>query len=408
MIPGIVGRDRHNKNEGENPMRMLVAALAALLLLGAGPATAADRLKVGFLSTLSGPSAALGLDIRDGFALAMQQNGGKLGGLAVELIVGDDQQSADTGKQLVERLIKKDRVDIVTGIVFTNVMLAVAPAVFDAQTWLISANSTPSQLSGKGCSPWFFSTSWQNDGAHEAAGKFVADKGYESVVLIAPNYPAGKDALTGFKRFFKGAVIDEIYTKLGQLDYAAELAQLRAARPQAVYIFLPGGMGVNFIKQYHAAGLNRSIALVGPGFSADEDIIKAVGAPMLGMFNTAQWAHDLDNPQNRRFVAAFRERYRRTPTLYASQGYDAALLIDAAVRAVNGRIEDKPALRKALEAANFQSVRGAFRFNVNHVPIQNYYLRQVVKDADGKLTNKLVSTVLTAHEDFYAAECRMK
>ncbi len=394
-------------------MGKLVAALAALLLsagslLGAGTLHAADRIKVGFLSTLSGPSAALGLDIRDGFALAMQRNGGKLGGLPTELVVGDDQQNADTGKQQIERLLKKDRVDFVTGIVFTNVMLAVAPAVFDAQTFLVSANATPSHLSGKGCSPWFFSTSWQNDGAHEAAGKFIADKGYESVVLIAPNYPAGKDALTGFKRFYKGEVIDEIYTKLGQLDYAAELAQVRAARPKAVYIFLPGGMGVNFIKQYHAAGLNRSIVLVGPGFSADEDIIKAVGAPMLGMFNTAQWAHDLDNAQNRRFVADFRKQYGRTPTVYASQGYDAAMLIDAAVRAVKGKIEDKAALRKALEAADFQSVRGAFKFNVNHVPIQNYYLRQVVKGADGKLTNKLVSTVLTAHEDFYAGQCEMQ
>jgi len=388
-------------------MSRFIVALAALLL-SVGPLHAAEKIKVGFLSTMSGPSAALGIDIRDGFALAMQQNGGKLGGLSAELVVGDDQQNADTGKQLIERLLKKDRVDFVTGIVFTNVMLAVAPAVFDAQTFLISANATPSQLSGEGCSPWFFSTSWQNDGTHEAAGKYISDKGYGSVVLIAPNYPAGKDALTGFKRFYKGAVIDEMYTKLGQLDYAAELAQVRAAKPQAVYIFLPGGMGVNFIKQYNAAGLNRSMVLVGPGFSADEDVIKAVGEPMAGMFNTAQWAHDLDNAQNKRFVADFRKQYGRTPTVYASQGYDAAQLIDAGVREVKGRIEDKAALRKAFEAASFQSVRGEFKFNVNHVPIQNYYLRQVVKGADGKLTNKLVSTILTAHKDAYASACKMK
>jgi len=388
-------------------MSRFIVALAALLL-SAGSLHAAEKIKVGFLSTMSGPSAALGIDIRDGFALAMQQNGGKLGGLPAELVVGDDQQNADTGKQLIERLLKKDRVDFVTGIVFTNVMLAAAPAVFDAQTFLISANATPSHLSGEGCSPWFFSTSWQNDGTHEAAGKYIADKGYSSVVLIAPNYPAGKDALTGFKRFYKGTVIDEMYTKLGQLDYAAELAQVRAAKPQAVYIFLPGGMGVNFIKQYNAAGLNRSMVLVGPGFSADEDVIKAVGEPMAGMFNTAQWAHDLDNAQNKRFVADFRKQYGRIPTVYASQGYDAAQLIDAAVREVKGKIDDKAALRKAFEAADFPSVRGAFAFNVNHVPIQNYYLRQVVKGADGKLTNKLVSTILTAHKDAYASACRMK
>jgi branched-chain amino acid transport system substrate-binding protein len=386
--------------------RFLAPLLAAVLCVT--PAFAADKVKVGFLSTLSGPSAAIGLDIRDGFSLLLQQNGGKLGGLPAELVQGDDQQNPDTGKQLAERLLKKDRVDFVTGIVFTNVMLAVAPAVIDSQTFLISANATPQLYSGEGCSPWFFSTSWQNDGVHEAAGKYVSDKGYNNVVLVAPNYPAGKDALTGFKRFYKGAVADEIYTKLGQLDYAAELAQIRAVRPQAVYVFLPGGMGVNFIKQYNAAGLNRQIVLIGPGFSADEDVIKAVGEPMVGMFNTAHWAHDLDNPQNKRFVADFQKQYGRLPTVYASQGYDAAQLIDAALRDVKGRIEDKEAVRKALAAANFKSVRGDFKFNVNHVPIQSYYLRQVVKEPGGRITNKTIGTVLKAHADAYASACKMK
>jgi branched-chain amino acid transport system substrate-binding protein len=380
--------------------------LAALLL--AGTAQAAKEVKVGFLSTLSGPSAAIGLDIRDAFTLFLQQNGGKLGGLPAEVVMADDQQNADTGKQLVERLLKKDRVDFVTGTVFTNVMLAIAPAVFESQTFLISANSTPQVYSGEGCSPWFFSVSWQNDGVHEAAGKYVTDKGYDNIVLIAPNYPAGKDAITGFKRYYKGAVSDEVYSKLGQLDYAAELAQIRAARPQAVYAFLPGGMGINFIKQYVAAGLNRRIVLVGPGFSADEDIIKAVGEPMVGMYNTSQWAHDLDNPQNKRFVADFQKQYQRLPTLYASQGYDAAQLIDAAVRDVRGNIEDKAALRKALRAANFKSIRGELRLNVNQVPIQSYYLREVVKEPGGRITNKLVGTVLKAHPDAYVGECRMK
>jgi branched-chain amino acid transport system substrate-binding protein len=395
-------------NQGRAIVRSRLCTLLLAAAVSSPPAQAADKVKVGFLSTLSGPSAAIGIDIRDGFNLLLQQNGGKLGGLPAEVATGDDQQNPDTGKQLAERLLKKDRVDFVTGIVFTNVMLAVAPAVFDAQTFLVSANSTPQLYSGEGCSPWFFSTSWQNDGVHEAAGKYVSDKGYSNVVLIAPNYPAGKDALTGFKRFYKGAVADEIYSKLGQLDYAAELAQIRAARPQAVYAFLPGGMGVNFIKQYNAAGLNRQIVLVGPGFSADEDIIKAVGEPMVGMFNTSQWAHDLDNPQNKRFVADFQKRYGRTPTLYASQGYDAAQLIEAAVRDVKGRIEDKEALRKALRAANFKSVRGDFKFNVNQVPIQSYYLREVVKEPGGRITNRTVSAVLKAHGDAYAAQCKMR
>jgi len=299
-------------------------------------------------------------------------------------------------------------VDFVTGIVFTNVMLAVAPAVFDANTYLITANAGPAQFSGQNCSPWLYSTAWQNDGAHEAGGKFAQDHGYKSVVLVAPNYPAGKDALIGFRRFYKGQIIEEIYTKLGQLDYATEIAQIRAAKPQAAYVFLPGGMGINFIKQYVAAGLNRQTVLVGPGFTADEDIIKAVGEPMIGMFNTSQWAHDLDNAANKKFVADFQKEYGRLPTVYASQGYDAAQLIDSAVREVKGKIEDKDALGKALKAANFSSVRGEFKFNVNHFPIQNYYLRQVVKEPSGRITNKLVGTVLKNHVDVYGQACKMR
>jgi branched-chain amino acid transport system substrate-binding protein len=386
--------------------RTIIAALAMLCL--AGGAHAAERIKVGFVSTLSGPSAALGIDIRDAFNLFVKRNGGKLGGLAAEVITADDQMNPDIGKQHIEKLLKRDRVDFVTGIVFSNVMLAVAPSVFESQTFLVSANSGPTAFAGEGCSPWFFSSAWQNDGVHEAAGRFVQDRGYKNIVLVAPNYPAGKDALVGFRRLYKGNVIEEMYTKLGQLDYAVEIAQIRAARPDALYIFLPGGMGVNFIKQFHAAGLNRQMVLVGPGFSADEDIIKAVGEPMLGMYNSSQWAYDLDNAANKTFVTAFQKEYGRLPTLYASQGYDAAQLIDAAVRDVKGKIEDKDTLRKALRAANFKSVRGDFKFNVNGYPIQSYFLRQVVKDAQGHLTNKLSGTILNAHPDAYAGACKLK
>ncbi|MBK8018042.1 MAG: ABC transporter substrate-binding protein [Betaproteobacteria bacterium] len=384
-------------------------SIAAAVLAGiAAHAPAADQIKIGFMSTLSGPSAALGIDIRDAFNLALKANGGKLGGLPAEVIVADDQMNPDTGKQLATRLLKKDRVDVVTGIVFTNVMLAVNPAVMENQTFMVSANAGPGALSGEGCNPYFYAASWQNDGYHEAAGQFATSKGYKSVVLLAPNYPAGKDALTGFKRLFKGQVIDEIYTKLGQLDFAAELAQVRAAKPEAVYIFQPGGMGINFIKQWVAAGLNKQMVLVTPGFSADEDVIKAVGEPMLGMYNTAHWAHDLGNAENRKFVADFQKEYGRTPTVYAAQGYDTARMLDAAVRDAKGKIEDKAAFGKALAAANFKSVRGEFKFNVNHFPIQNYYLRQIWKDPSGRITNKLVSTVLTNHPDAYAPACKMK
>ncbi len=387
-------------------MRRTLAALA-MATLGL-TAHAADQIRIGFMSTLSGPSAALGLDIRDAFNLVVKNNGGKLGGLPAEVIVVDDQMNPDTGKQLTARLLKKDRVDVVTGIVFSNVMLAIAPSILENQTFLVSANAGPGAFSGEGCNPYFYVASWQNDGYHEAAGQFANTKNFKSVVLLAPNYPAGKDALTGFKRLYKGQVIEEIYTKLGQLDFAAELAQVRAAKPQAVYIFQPGGMGINFIKQWVAAGLDKQMTLIGPGFSADEDVIKAVGEPMVGMFNTSHWAHDLGNAENRKFVADFQKAYGRMPTVYAAQGYDTALLIDAAVRDAKGKIEDKATFGKALASTNFKSVRGDFKLNVNHAPIQNYYLRQIWKDANGRITNKLVGTVLTNHADAYASACKMK
>ena len=387
-------------------LRTLVATAATITALSAAAQTS-EPVKVGLLSTLSGPGAGLGVDIRDGFQLALKLSGGKLGGRAAEVVIADDQASPDVGRQTADRLIKRDKVDFLTGIVFSNVMLAVGAPTFQSKTFYISANAGPSQYAGEQCNPYFFSASWQNDNLHEAVGKTVADKGFKNVALIAPNYPAGKDALTGFKRYYKGAIASETYTQLNQLDYGAEISQLRATKPDAVYIFLPGGMGINFIKQFVGAGLSKDMTLFGPGFSADEDVIKAVGEPMLGMFNTSQWAHDLDNAANKIFVAAFEKEYGRTPSLYASQGYDAARLIDAAVRDSKGKLDDKAAVRKALEAAKFDSVRGAFKFNTNHFPIQDYYLRVVTKNAQGKVTNRTLGTVFKNQPDAYVGSCKM-
>ena len=389
-------------------MKSITVAVALAALAAPGVSLGADKVKVGFLSTLSGPGAGLGVDIRDGFQLALKGLGGKLGGLPAEVLVVDDQQNPDVAKQATDRFLKRDHVDFMTGIVFSNVMLAVGPSVFEAKTFYVSANAGPSQYAGGQCNAYFFNVAWQNDNLHEAVGKHVTDKGFRNAVLVAPNYPAGQDALTGFKRFYKGKVADEIYTKLGQLDYAAEIAQIRAAKPDAVYIFLPGGMGISFIKQYASAGLAKDATLFGPGFSADEDVIRAVGEPMVGMYNASHWAHDLDNAANRRFVADFSKEYGRLPSLYASQGYDAALLLDAAVRDVKGRVEDKEALRAALAAARFRSVRGPFRFNVNHYPIQDYYLRVIEKDSAGRVTNRTVGTIFKQHADAYANDCKMQ
>lgn len=387
-------------------MRMRLIVLAVALILAA-EAQAAEKIKVGMLTTLSGPGSPLGVEVRDGFSLALKHIGGTLGGLPAEVIVSDDALNPDLARQMAERMLKRDQVDVMTGIIFSNVMLAVGPAVFESQTFYLSANAGPSQLAGAQCNPFFFNVAWQNDNLHEAMGKHVADKGFKNVVGLAPNYPAGKDAITGFRRFYRATLADEIYTTLNQLDYAAEIAQIRARKPDAVYFFLPGGMGINFIKQYGQSGLGKDIPLFAPGFSADEDVIRAVGEPMLGMFNSSQWAQELDNPQNKKFVADFEKDYGRIPTLYASQGYDAAMLLNGAVRDVKGRVADKAAFRRALQAANFSSVRGPFKFNGNHYPIQNYYLRQVVKDGRGRITNKLMGTIFTNQPDAYAGECKM-
>ena len=386
--------------------RPLVVLIAAIAALGAGQVHA-QELRIGMITTLSGPGSGLGIDIRDGFLLAVDQLGGRLGGLPTEVFEGDDQRKPDVAVQLAERMVERDEVQIVTGIVWSNLALAIMPTLARNEVFFVSPNAGPSALAGAQCNPYFFNVAWQNDNNHEAMGQFVQNQGYANAFILAPNYPAGQDALAGFKRYFQGEIVGELYTQLGQLDYAAEIAQIRAAAPEAVFFFLPGGMGINFLKQYDQAGLKAQIPLFGPAFSFSQDILAAAGDAALGVYNTAQWSPDLDIPANRRFVDAFEAAHGRIPSLYASQGYDAALLIDAAVRAVAGDLSDRQAFAAALLAAEFESVRGPFRFNTNHFPIQDFHVREVVRNADGVLTNRLVDRIFTAHGDAYAADCPM-
>ncbi|MFN9210999.1 MAG: ABC transporter substrate-binding protein [Betaproteobacteria bacterium] len=387
------------------PLRHLVAAVA----LGVAAATAgAQTVKVGIAQDLTGPFAALGAEARDGFNLAIKQRNGMLGGVPTEFLMQDMAGNPDTARQLAERWIKRDKIDFFTGPIGSNVALAVGPLLFADKVFYLSNNAGPSQFAGKECNPYFFGTAWQNDAYHEAAGKFAASRDFKKVAIMAPNYPAGQDALNGFKRGFGKPVASETFTKLGQLDYAAELAQLRAQAPDALYIFLPGGMGINFIKQFVGAGLSKNIQLIGPGFSADQDVIRAVGDPMLGMFNTSHWNHDFDNAPSRAFVAAFRKEYGRTPSIYAAQAYDVIGMLDAAVREVKGKVSDKEAVRRALQKAGFESVRGPFKFGVNQFPVQDYYLRVVVRGEGGELNNKTLNRVFERHVDAYAAQCSMK
>jgi branched-chain amino acid transport system substrate-binding protein len=382
--------------------------VAALLAAAAFAAQAADTVKIGFVSTLSGPNASVGLDIRDGFNLGLKVLGGKLGGLKADVIILDDQLNPEAAKQHVDRLIKRDRVDFVTGVVFSNVVLAVAPQVTEAKTFFIGPNAGPAQYTGAQCNPFFFSSSWPSEAYSEAAGQYVTERGFKNVLFLAPNYQGGKDAANGFKRYYKGKLVDEMYTKLGQLDYAAELAQIRAAKPEALYVFLPGGMGINFIKQFVASGMSKDIQLVVPLWGADQDIIRAVGDPMLGLFSLGHWTIDLDNPANKKFVAEFEKEYKRLPTGYAASGYDTAMLLDSAIRKVKGNLANKEALRAAIKAADFKSVRGEFRFGANQFPVQDYYLQVVGKTADGKIAHKTMGKILAARGDAYVQDCKMK
>lgn len=386
--------------------KVLVAAAVAVLASGA-PALAQGGLKVGFVATFSGPNAALGEHLYQGFMVGLDHAGGKLGGLPTEIIKEDDQLKPDIGVQVVRKLIERDKVDVVTGVVFSNVMMAIHKPLTELKTPMISANAGPSPIAGKLCSPYFFAASWQNDQSHEAVGQHLQSKGVKRVYLMAPNYQAGRDGLTGFKRYFKGEILGEVYTTVNQPDYSAELAQVRAAKPEAVYVFYPGGMGVNFVKQYAQAGLSKEFPLYS-AFTVDATTLAAQGDAAIGTFTAAFWSADLDNAASKRFVADYTKKYGSTPSTFAAQGYDAARILDGAIKDAGGKASDREALVAALRKASFKSVRGPFRFNNNQFPVHDFYLVETVKDADGKLAQVNRGVVFKDHADAYAADCAMK
>ncbi|MDJ1464383.1 ABC transporter substrate-binding protein [Nitratireductor sp. GZWM139] len=376
--------------------KLIAASLFALSASVAGNAFA-EPVKIGMITTLSGGGAGLGIDARDGFMLAIEQSGNK----DIEVITEDDARKPELAVQIADKMIQSDKVDLMTGIIWSNLAMAVVPSATAQDVIYLSVNAGPSALAGAGCSPNYFNVAYQNDNFHEAMGE-AANKDFKKTFIMAPNYPAGKDSLTGFKRFYKGELAGEVYTKLGQTDYAAEIAQIRASDADSVFIFLPGGMGVAFTKQYAQSGVD--LPLMGPAFSFSQDVLPAIGDAALGVKNSASWAYDLDNEANKTFVEGFKEAYGRLPSVYAAQAYDTANLILSA--AGKASVKDKDAFRAALKEADFDSVRGKFSFNSNNHPIQNFYVREVVKDGD-TLTNKIVSTAFTDHQDAYAAECKM-
>jgi branched-chain amino acid transport system substrate-binding protein len=388
-----------------SPLRPLFLSLA-IALMASPQAFAQAPIKIGFIGELSGPQAAVGKEQYDGLMLLIERNGGKLGGFPVQVIKEDSQLKPDVANQLARKLVERDKVDIITGVSFSNIMMAIHKYVTDNKVILVGSNAGPSQIAGAQCSPYQFIMSPQGDQTSEAVGKYAAEKGYKRIFLLAPNYQAGKDTLAGFKRQFKGEIVDEVYSPLSQQDFSAELSQVSAAKPDAVFAFYPGGLGINFAKQYAQAGMMKSIPLLST-YVADAITLPSLGAGALGMISGGVWAPDSTNPASVKFVADFEKKYGRIPSNYAAQSYDAAQLLDRAIAKVGGRVSDKPALMAALKAADFSSVRGSFKFNNNNFPIQDVHVLTVGNDAKGRPSLKTIATPFKNHQDAYHDKCSM-
>jgi len=389
-------------------MKRLLMGTAALVALGVAPAGAQQPVKIGFVSTFSGPTAVIGNDLRNSFELALDHLGRKMAGKPVEVIYEDDQQKPEVGVQKSQKLVESDKVDFVIGYIWSNVLLASLKPVVDSQTFLISANAGPSQIAGEQCSPYFFSTSWQNDQTPQAMGTYMTQKGVKTAFLIGPNYAAGKDMLTGVRTTFKGQVIGEELTKWpDQLDFSTELSKVRAAKPEAVFVFYPGAAGVQFLTQYAQSGLKGQIPLY-TAFTVDAITLPLQKDLALGVPGAQEWINDMPNDANKKFVADFRSKHKNYPSFYGAQSYDAANFVNSAVVAVNGDLTKKDAMRAEMRKANYASVRGPYKYGNNHFPIQNFYLQDVVKDAEGNLTLKTVATIVKDSQDQFHEKCPMK
>jgi len=381
-----------------------LALLVVVLGIAAGPAAAQEKIKIGVIVTLSGPAAALGAQVRDGFALAVKDLGGKMAGKDVEVVVADDELKPDAAVSKVKGLLERDKVDFVVGPIFSNILQAIHKPVTDTKTFLISPNAGPSSYAGKECSPFFYVTSYQNDQVHQVLGKVAQDRGYKRVYVLVPNYQAGKDSAAGFKIDYKGEIVEESYLPLNTTDFQVELTKISSAKPDALFTFMPGGLGVGLVKQYRQAGLADRIPVLS-AFTVDESTLPAQQDAAVGMFGGANWAPNMDNPQNKKFVTSYEAAYNNVPGTYAMQGYDTAMLIDSAVKALKGDLANKDAVSAALKKADFASLRGGFKFNVNGYPIQDFYLTKVAKRPDGKFQTEIVEKVYSNYGDRYAKDC---
>jgi branched-chain amino acid transport system substrate-binding protein len=389
--------------------QIIGAISAAALALAAGPALAQNKIvKIGFISTFTGPPAAIGNDMKNSFELGLDHHGRKLGGLPVEVIYEDDQTKPEVGVQKTQKLIESDHVDFVVGYIWSNVLLASLKPLVDSKTMTVVTNAGASQLAGELCSPYVFSTSWNNDQTPAAVGLYMNQKGVKTAFLIGPNYAAGKDMLAGVQSTFKGRIVGQELTRWpDQLDFSAELSKAREAKPDAIFAFYPGGAGVQFITQYAQSGLKGQIPLY-TAFTVDDLSLPRLKDLAIGIPGAQEWVADLPNDANKKFVADYRAKYNASPSFYGAQTYDAVGLIDSAVTAVKGNLADKEGMRKEMEKANFKSVRGAFKYGNNHIPIQNFYLQDAVKNPDGSYSLRTVATIVKDDQDKFHDKCPMK
>jgi len=385
---------------------MVAGALAASVAF-ATPAMAQQSLKIGFITTLSGPAGVIGKHMKDSVDLALEHLGGKMGGVPVEVIYGDDQFKPDVGVQVAEEMLKKHQVDIMSGIIWSHVMMAVVPVVTGAGKIMVGTNAGASPLAGAQCNEAYFSTSWNNDQSPEAMGKYLQEQKVDNLYILAPNYQAGKDMVAGLKRYYKGKIVEEIYTKPGQQDYQAEITQLRSKNPKAVFVFYPGGMGIQFVKQYVQAGLRDRIPLYSV-FTVDETTLPALKEAAVGQYEARFWSPDMNVPASKKFVADFEKKFGYTPSYYGAQSYDGIMLIDSAVKANKGSLKDKQAVIAAMRKANYDSIRGPYKFNNNHHPIQDFFLLQAVKGGKDGAHMEIKRKVFDDHKDSYYKDCKMK
>ncbi|MBC7953081.1 MAG: ABC transporter substrate-binding protein [Rhodospirillaceae bacterium] len=395
-------------------LRRLIAFLGLLVLPGAahalpsGAGASDPSIVVGVVATLTGPGALAGQDLVDGFNLALKQLGGRFSNQEVRVVLADDKGSPDIARQQVKRLMDRERLDMVlTGVSAPSLATIIKPLV-DARLFVLNLDQSPPALSGAECSQFLFSLAAPVDGLHEAMGQYLAAEHIRRVVVVGPQTGVTNDAVAALKRTFPGEVVAVLSPHPGAATFAPELDHIKQLKPDAIYSLLTGGMGGGFVRAWGASPLKGEIPLFPLWPAVERQMLPAMADAAQDMISIGTWGNDLDSIPNRRLNADFEMEFGRPPSTWAAQGYDAAFLVDSALKATNGKTSNEDALRTALRRADFISARGSFKFNTNQFPVLNYYLRKVSRDAKGRPTHEMRGVVLKEWRDRQAHSCPMR